>query len=93
LAEWAYSSDPVLGWLESEKVEFTKNDHIPEVETKVAYQNFRQWAIEEGFSSVKLPAINGFVQRVVAAGKGITKKRETKRRYFKGLTCTDGHFG
>jgi cyclopropane fatty-acyl-phospholipid synthase-like methyltransferase len=83
----------VLGWLESDRVEFRKNDYIPEVETKVAYQNFRQWANEEGFSEKTLPAINEFVQRVVAAGKGITKERDTRRRYFKGLACTQGYFG
>jgi P4 family phage/plasmid primase-like protien len=93
LAEWMYSSDPVLGWLESDKVEFRKNDYIPELETREAYQYFRRWAIDEGYSEKTLPAINGFVQRVVAAGKGITKERDKKRRYFKGLACTDGHFG
>jgi hypothetical protein len=51
------------------------------------------WATDEGFSEKTLPAINGFVQRVIAAGKGITKERDEKRRYFKGLACTSGHFG
>jgi P4 family phage/plasmid primase-like protien len=93
LADWMYSADPVLGWLESDRVTFRENDFIPEVETKVAYRNFKQWAVDEGFSDKKLPAINGFVQRVVAAKKGITKERTNARRYFRGLACTDGHFG
>jgi hypothetical protein len=88
-----YSSDPVLGWLESNKVEFRKNDYIPELETREAHEYFKRWAIGEGYSEKTLPAINGFVQRVVAAGKGITRERNKKRRYFKGLACTDGHFG
>jgi P4 family phage/plasmid primase-like protien len=93
LEDWMYSADPVLGWLESDRVEFAKGKYVPEIETRDAYQYFRRWAIDEGFSDQKLPAINGFVQRVVAAGKGITKERTNARRYFRGLACTDGHFG
>jgi hypothetical protein len=88
-----YSADPVLGWLESDRVEFAIGEHFPEIDTRDAYQYFRRWAIDEGFSDQKLPAINGFVQRVVAADKGITKERTNARRYFRGLACTDGHFG
>jgi putative DNA primase/helicase len=93
LEDWMYSADPVLGWLESDRVEFAIGEHFPEIDTRDAYQYFRRWAIDEGFSDQKLPAINGFVQRVVAADKGITKERSNARRYFRGLACTDGHFG
>jgi putative DNA primase/helicase len=93
LADWMFSADPVLGWLESDKVQFSKNQYVPEIETREAYQYFRRWAIDEGFSDKTLPAINGFVQRVIAAGKGITKKRTNAGRYFMGLACTNGHFG
>jgi P4 family phage/plasmid primase-like protien len=93
LADWIFSADPVLGWLESDKVQFTQNGFVPEIDTRDAYEHFRIWATEEGFSEKTLPAINGFVQRVVAAGKGITKQRDKRHRFFKGLACTHGHFG
>jgi hypothetical protein len=85
--------DGLLGWLESDKIGFTENDYTPEIVTRDAFKHFKMWATDEGFSEKTLPAINGFVQRVIAAGKGITKERDEKRRYFKGLACTSGHFG
>jgi len=93
LADWMYSSDPVQGWLESDSVRFREGNNSPEIETRVALQYFKTWAIREGYDEKTLPAINGFVQRVLAAGKGITKERDKRRRYFKGLACTNGHFG
>ena len=48
LRDWMLSSDPVLGWLDSEAVRFAMTVG-PEVRTKIAYSYFRQWAIEEGY--------------------------------------------
>ena len=81
------SSDPVLGWLESGSVRFASDGRVPEMRTKFAYSYFRQWAIEEGYPQDKLPAINGFSQRVVAAAaeKGVTKKRTSEGAIFVGL--------
>ena len=89
LRDWMLSSDPVLGWLDSEAVRFATNGRTPEVRTKIAYSYFRQWAIEEGYPQDRLPAVNGFSQRVLAATaeKGVTKKRTSEGAVFVGLEC------
>jgi P4 family phage/plasmid primase-like protien len=87
LREWTLSSDPVLSWLDSDVVEFKQGNFVPQVKTSLAYENFRMWATTEGYRSDNLPAINGFSQRVIAAGaeQGITKVRTAKGAFFVGL--------
>jgi P4 family phage/plasmid primase-like protien len=87
LQDWMYSSDPVLAWLESDEVEYQQNNHIPESKVSVAHDKFIRWAAEEGFGRERLPAVNGFSQRVEAAGKGVTKKRVSDGVRFIGLGC------
>lgn len=87
LKDWMYSSDPVLAWLESDEVEYAKNNHIPESKVGVAHDKFVRWATDEGFGRDRLPAVNGFSQRVEAAGKGVTKKRTNEGARFIGLGC------
>jgi P4 family phage/plasmid primase-like protien len=97
LNDWIYSSDPVLAWLESDEVEYQQNNFIPESKVSVAHDKFLRWATEEGYGRDRLPAVNGFSQRVEAAGKGITKKRVSDGVRFIGLGCkgagTGGAFG
>jgi P4 family phage/plasmid primase-like protien len=97
LNDWMCSSDPVLAWLESDEVEYQQNNFIPESKVSVAHDKFLRWAIEEGYGRDRLPAVNGFSQRVEAAGKGITKKRVSDGVRFIGLGCkgagTGGAFG
>jgi P4 family phage/plasmid primase-like protien len=81
LSDWLYGADPVLAWLD-ECVEVRDQSEIP---TREAYEEFRSWAVSEGFRTDKLPAINGFVQRVVANATGIEHRRTAKRRLFVGL--------
>ena len=53
------------------------------------YRHFRDWAISEGFQQNKLPAINGFTQRVLANAKGIEKGRNKQYgRHFVGLVLS-----
>jgi hypothetical protein len=52
----------------------------------MAYEQFRIWAIAEGFKSDKLPAINGFVQRIHANAVGIESKRTSSGRVFLGIS-------
>jgi P4 family phage/plasmid primase-like protien len=87
LKDWMYSSDPVLAWLESEEVEYPQNNYVPESKVGVAHDKFVRWATDEGFARDRLPAVNGFSQRVEAAGKGITKKRTKDGARFVGLGC------
>lgn len=85
LADWILGADPVLAWLE----ECTEVRPIvygyPTLATRSAYEQFRAWAITEGFKADKLPAINGFVQRVQANVPGIEHKRTRSGRLFLGL--------
>ena len=87
LLEWIYSSDAVLAWLECDEVEYAKGNFIPETLVGVAYRKFSHWATKQGFDDRRLPAVNGFSQRVEAAGKGITKKRLGDGPRFVGLGC------
>ncbi|WP_424138186.1 phage/plasmid primase, P4 family [Roseomonas chloroacetimidivorans] len=85
LTEWIFTSDPVLGWLESDEVEYAKGNYIPQARTRDAYDKFSRWALDEGFKN--LPGMNSFTQRVEAAGKGITRKRLADGPRFFGLGC------
>ena len=82
LREWLFGADPVLAWLET-AVEIDCD--APPVKSADVYKAFANWASDEGFSRGKLPAINNFVQRVIASGKGITNKRDARSRYLVGL--------
>ena len=89
LQSWRWRSGcipPILSWDGSRAtaVEFSKETILPEMDTREAYQYFTTVGDRRRLSDKKLPSINGFVQRVVAA-KGITKVRTKARRYFKGL--------
>jgi hypothetical protein len=79
----------VLAWI-SECVEVHPViDHRPAIATRAAYDHFHKWAIAEGFKHDKLPAINGFVQRVVANAAGVEKRRTGYGRQFEGLVLKD----
>lgn len=84
LREWIYAADPVLAWLE-ERVQIDNTGDVQRgIKTRAAYTEFRTWAAAEGFKT--LPEINGFVQRVVAADRGIEHRRGGKAgRRFLGM--------
>jgi P4 family phage/plasmid primase-like protien len=85
LIDWILGADPVLAWLD-ECTEVRPIIHgYPALATRSAYEQFRAWAITEGFKSDKLPAINGFVQRVQANIPGVEHKRTSTGRVFLGL--------
>jgi hypothetical protein len=52
-----------------------------------AHVSFKHWSMVEGFKERQLSALHGFAPQVVAAGKGITKKRDNKGPLFVGLEC------
>jgi hypothetical protein len=62
------------------------------VRSRDAYEDFKFWAVGEGYSPNALPNINNFVQRVRAAGasKGITYKRRVGSAASSG--CGSGHW-
>jgi phage/plasmid-associated DNA primase/phage/plasmid primase-like uncharacterized protein len=85
LAEWILGADPVLAWID-ECVEAKPHDpSVPPLPTRTAYIAFHNWAVAEGYKHDKLPAINGFVQRIQANAMGIESKRTSVGRVFLGL--------
>ncbi len=90
LSEWAQGADPVLGWLEERvtAVALTVVGERPaRVKSRIAYDDFRDWAVSEGYSQNAIPSVNTFSQRVSAAGasRGITYKRSGTFRGFVGM--------
>jgi P4 family phage/plasmid primase-like protien len=88
LADWIFGADPVLAWLEECTEIWPILNGQPSLRTRAAYQQFRAWATAEGFNGDKLPAINGFVQRVQANTPGVEAKRTSGGRLFLGLVVT-----
>jgi putative DNA primase/helicase len=86
LKDWLHGTDPVLAWLEEGAC------IVPDakIKTKMAYDQFKTWAIEEGFRETTLPAITTFSARVLAAGKGVERSRTNKGRYLIGLHSFTG---
>jgi P4 family phage/plasmid primase-like protien len=89
LRAWAQSADPVLGWIEERTITGfgVVGEEPPRVTTRDAYEDFRAWAISEGYSLNGLPSVNTFSQRLQAAGpgKGIAYRHSGKFRGFVGL--------
>ena len=82
LVDWILGADPVLAWLDAC---VTADMSARNISTREAYENFSIWAIAEGFHRDKLPAINGFVQRVLANVADVGSKRTSNGRVFLGL--------
>ncbi len=85
LMDWIFGADPVLAWLDECVEAKPIINESPSMPTRMAYEQFRTWAIAEGYKSDKLPAINGFVQRIHANAIGIESKRTSSGRIFLGL--------
>jgi phage/plasmid-associated DNA primase len=86
LTDWIFGADPVLAWLDLCVEIIPVINESPSMPTRMAYEQFRIWAIAEGFKSDKLPAINGFVQRIHANAVGIESKRTSSGRVFLGIS-------
>lgn len=88
LLEWVLCEDPVLAWIEACVEVRPIVNGGPLLATREAHRFFQNWALTEGFKPEKLPAINGFVQRVQARVAGIQHKRTAEGRFFIGLAVT-----
>ncbi len=91
LTEWIFGADPVLAWLDECTEVFPFVPGSPYLTTRSAYSSFQNWATTEGFKGDKLPAINGFVQRIQANVAGISYKRTSVGRVFMGLRIKTAH--
>jgi P4 family phage/plasmid primase-like protien len=88
LLEWVLGEDPVAAWIDACVSVVPIVNGGPMLATREAHQRFQNWALAEGFKTEKLPAINGFVQRVQARVAGIQHKRTKEGRFFIGLAVT-----
>jgi hypothetical protein len=66
-----YSGDPVLAWVRARLRPREAGDYLPGerdhgIKSADAYSDFRGWAKAAGYRENLLPAVNGFVMRVVA---------------------------
>lgn len=89
LQEWAHGADPVLGWIEDRVITGLSvvGEDPPRMTSRKAYEDFKLWAMSEGYSQNSLPSVNNFSQRLRAAGadKGIIYKHLGGFRGFVGL--------
>ena len=81
LNDWLLGADPVAAWIDAGELK-TLLKPEGKIRTRTAYQAFRNWAIEEGFSERHIPSINAFTQRVPACDDDIDKKRESGGAFF-----------
>ena len=88
LIEWVLGKDPVLAWIDACVKVVPIVNGGPMLATRDAHLRFQNWAQAEGFKPEKIPAINGFVQRVQAQVAGIQHKRTSAGRFFLGITVT-----
>lgn len=88
LIEWVLGEDPVLAWIDACVKVVPIANGGPMLATRDAHLRFQNWAQAEGFKPEKIPAINGFVQRVQAQVAGIQHKRTSAGRFFLGITVT-----
>jgi putative DNA primase/helicase len=87
LLEWLYSADPVIAWLHERVTVSPIVNNTPALATNIAYARFKEWAIDQGFKSELLPAINGFTQRVKANAPGIQYRRLATGAVFLGMVA------
>jgi phage/plasmid-associated DNA primase len=88
LREWLLSADPVLAWMQAcvEVVEPKSADaETAIIKSADAYREFSQWAKREGFREDKLPAANGFVQRLRANNRSIGSKHTNHGNFLTGI--------
>ncbi|MEE9126500.1 MAG: phage/plasmid primase, P4 family, partial [Planctomycetota bacterium] len=92
LREWILVADPVVAWLESDRVVTSAGDGA-HVRTSEAHRDFRLWAILEGYGEQTLPRVNQFSQRVAALGAryGLSRtRRGSTGTIFVGLSLVRG---
>lgn len=81
--DWLFGADPVLAWM-TEQVDVVLDLSV-KIRTSHAYEQFRTWAMAEGFSERTLPSVNAFVQRIQANTPGIEYRRTREGRFFLGM--------
>jgi phage/plasmid-associated DNA primase len=83
LYDWLFTSDAVLAWTEA-RVE--KRDPNPSgYKSGYAYNRFKQWALDNGYRNTRIPAVNGFVQRLRANLPCVVLKHTNSGNWLHGF--------
>lgn len=83
LIQWINGSDPVAAWVAT-RVEADPHPHL-RYKSAMAHQEFRSWAIDNGYRADNLPAVNGFVQRLLAEVPTAQAKHTRSGNWIKGI--------
>lgn len=81
LLEWAREADAVLGFLDDDHAVIL--DATARIATGAIYERFTLWCAEQGIR--RTISMKEFVQRAVAAGRGIGRERSSQQRFLTGV--------
>jgi hypothetical protein len=89
LQDWLHSADPVRAWVWAQVtvIKIDRENHW--VTSAQALGKFTAWARAEGFRADMLPAINGFVQRVLTHAPGVTTQHKRTGNRLVGIKIED----
>jgi phage/plasmid-associated DNA primase len=90
LQQWVYRDNPVRAWITArvDPADPPPPGQQPmQIKSRLAYAQFREWAVAEGFAERDLPDPSGFVQRLKEneVVPGITIKHKKSGNWLVGL--------
>jgi putative DNA primase/helicase len=83
LYDWLFTSDAVLAWTEA-RVE-KRDPNRGGYKSGYAYNRFQRWALDNGYRNTRIPAVNGFVQRLRANLPFIVLKHTNSGNWVQGF--------
>jgi P4 family phage/plasmid primase-like protien len=89
--QWFLLADPVLAWAAARVRDWTDLDReqdAPRYKSSAAYERFNDWALNNGYRKDTLPAVNGFVQRLVGCSAAF-KKHTATGNWVRGIRILD----
>jgi P4 family phage/plasmid primase-like protien len=89
LQDWLHAADPVRSWVWAQVTVIEDDPEQHWVTSRWAYAEFRRWAQGEGFRAETLPAINGFVQRVLMHAPGVRTIHKRTGNRLTGIAIGD----
>lgn len=89
LRDWLHAADPVRAWVWVKVTVIKDNPERHWVTSQWAHKQFTEWARNEGFRGETLPAINGFVQRLLAHAPGVRTRHKMTGNRLEGIKIGD----
>lgn len=81
LHKWEEDTDPIRAWA-SIFLTLQTNHAIAK---RDAYNDFKGWALCEGYAHNQIPSINNFTQRLKSIFPQIIETRDSRTRYYQGI--------